>query len=787
MISVSQARLPPKPFDWHLPRFMLVVTTLFTLGVGLVTFSHLLNRPYIGYTFHPQSGEVIKVAPNSPAEQAGVRLGDILTKIEGVPQAEAHSLYRDKRVGDTVRYEFLRSEKQITIDVLLARPPPSESANLLAIVLLGCAFWLLGITVFYSRQADIITSHFLLFCVCGAAAIWVLPLTLFRIEWAVQVIYITLLICGAAFFHFHLHFPRQAHLTQGLVWTVDLIGLGLLLLSILVGPQALNAWSDQAGLPPRLPGHLVRLYFIITVFFSLALLATGYRSGSGATRRKVRLVVFGTLIGFTPLLLLLISEVLGGVGLPYYLTLIGLVAMPLAYCLSLNYSDLMVVESRLFRALVYLTGGLLLLATYLGLVTLGSWFFTGQSVAPLIGALSSLIVAVSFSPVQQGVQRALNRLFYGKGYDYLGVLADSLRTMSLKLDEQEIMAVLTERIPTAMGASQACLWIVENEKLSWRGSTFGIKPERESVPLDEVPISANEHLKAAPALDWLPDNSRWLVPLVLSGELQGLWVVSSRHAPHDESFTPVDLQLMKAVAREAALVIKVINLVDDLRAELERSEADRQELRQAYTRLVEVREAEQKRIARELHDEVIQTVYGFTLFIQRARQQARLKKTEELGQQLAELQRQTVEISRTTRRICHDLRPDALKQLGLSGALRSLAKKSANRGELDVKTVINPPNIHLNEETSIALYRIVQESLNNVIKHAQANLVTVHLSVTDVAIKLMIEDDGIGFDPASVEGKRLGLIGIRERVRALDGTLTIDSQIGKGTTLRVQI
>ena len=329
-----------------------------------------------------------------------------------------------------------------------------------------------------------------------------------------------------------------------------------------------------------------RLYFIITLLFSkvgrlarMALLATGYRSRSGTTRRKVRLVVFGVLIGLTPLLLHLISEVLGGVGWPYYLTLIGLVAMLLAYCLSLNYEDL-------------------------------------------------------------------------------------------------------------IEAGKAC---------------------------DQI------------------------------------------------------------------------NLVSDLQAQLERSEADRQELRQAYARLLEVREAEQKRIVRELYDEVIQTVYGFTLFIQRARQQVSVGKTEELGLQLADLQRQTVEISRTACRICHDLRPDALRQLGLSGVLRSLAKKTANRGELDVKTVINPPNIRLNEETSIALYRIVQESLNNVIKHAQANLVTVHLSVTDVATKLMIEDDGIGFDPASVEGKRLGLIGIRERVRALDGTLTIHSQIGKGTTLRVQI
>lgn len=222
-----------------------------------------------------------------------------------------------------------------------------------------------------------------------------------------------------------------------------------------------------------------------------------------------------------------------------------------------------------------------------------------------------------------------------------------------------------------------------------------------------------------------------------------------------------------------------------------RAEAERLELQR---RLAQSQEEVQRRIARELHDQVGQTVTGLSLGLKGLE---RTLPEGDLRGQVRWLQRLAGEIGRDIHRAAADLRPVALDDLGLPKALLAYCSTWSERYGLTVDVQVIGGEGHdgrrLPMEIETVLYRVVQEALTNVLKHAEARNVSVVLERKDGVARLIVEDDGRGFDPDTPpradarDGPRLGLLGIRERVSLLGGTLTVESAPGAGTTLFVQV
>jgi signal transduction histidine kinase len=223
-----------------------------------------------------------------------------------------------------------------------------------------------------------------------------------------------------------------------------------------------------------------------------------------------------------------------------------------------------------------------------------------------------------------------------------------------------------------------------------------------------------------------------------------------------------------------------------------RAEAERLEL---LRRLAQAQEEVQRRIARELHDQVGQTVTGLSLGLKGLE---RMLAEEGQRQQVRWLQGLTGEIGRDIHRAAADLRPTALDDLGLHEALLAYCSAWSERCGIavDVQAIGSGDDDRrrLPMEIETVLYRIVQEALTNVLKHAGARNVSVVLERKDGVTRLIVEDDGRGFDPDALphadarEGRRhLGLLGIRERLSLVGGTLTVESAPGAGTTLFVQV
>jgi len=219
------------------------------------------------------------------------------------------------------------------------------------------------------------------------------------------------------------------------------------------------------------------------------------------------------------------------------------------------------------------------------------------------------------------------------------------------------------------------------------------------------------------------------------------------------------------------------------------TEARRNEemLRALTHRVVQVQETERGRVALELHDDITQLLVA-VLFRSQALADKLSARDGPAKKEAMKLREMLGQAAKEVERISRNLRPSVLDQLGLVAVLRDTSTEFAHRTGVPVKLACVQLIARLPADTELALYRILQEALKNVEKHAHARQVTVHLTKQGSFVQLAITDDGIGFDHrARRKGKGLGMLGMRERATYVGGTLKIKSARRAGTEIEVLI
>jgi signal transduction histidine kinase len=208
------------------------------------------------------------------------------------------------------------------------------------------------------------------------------------------------------------------------------------------------------------------------------------------------------------------------------------------------------------------------------------------------------------------------------------------------------------------------------------------------------------------------------------------------------------------------------------------------DLRRLTDHLVRAREDERAHISRELHDELGQELTALGLGLALTRQRFD-RDPKSISGNLADLDALLQRTRATTRALVTELRPRMLDELGLAAALEWLARQTEQRANIPCKLTIDAP-ADLPHDTSIVAFRIVQEALTNVARHAKATSAAVEVSARDGELTLSVSDDGVGL-PATGNTSGFGLIGIRERVFTLSGRLDLSSRPGAGTRLTVSL
>ena len=223
--------------------------------------------------------------------------------------------------------------------------------------------------------------------------------------------------------------------------------------------------------------------------------------------------------------------------------------------------------------------------------------------------------------------------------------------------------------------------------------------------------------------------------------------------------------------------------------EAQQRESQRGEL---FGHVVAAQEAERQRIARDLHDETGQALTAIGLGLRGLSTTIRHGDTDHATNTLRNLELMAANSLTELQRLIADLRPSHIDDLGLPAALRWYAGEVAERTGLEIMVDINGPERAVDGSIKIVLFRIVQETLNNIIKHADANQVNIQLGFEMEYIRLRVRDDGRGFNPQESAHKKqgrvsLGLIGMQERANLLDGTFALSSVPGRGTQVEVKV
>jgi signal transduction histidine kinase len=257
------------------------------------------------------------------------------------------------------------------------------------------------------------------------------------------------------------------------------------------------------------------------------------------------------------------------------------------------------------------------------------------------------------------------------------------------------------------------------------------------------------------------------VPLLAREEAIGV-VIAHDKLGADARFADSDLRLAEQFAARAATAVDL----------------SRRVARDSLRRVVAGQELERQRLARELHDETGQALTSILLGLKAVEEARDAAEMHSAAEGLREL---VVATLREVRRLAVELRPKALDDFGLVAALERLVQTFSEATTIGVELETTLGEERLPPEVETTLYRIVQEALTNIVKHARARRVSILLMRREGTAMAVIEDDGEGFDPGAVQEDGLGLLGIRERVELLEGRLRVESSPGSGTTLAVEV
>ena len=399
-----------------------------------------------------------------------------------------------------------------------------------------------------------------------------------------------------------------------------------------------------------------------------------------------------------------------------------------------------------------------------------------------IVALTSLILAAATIERRKATDALRQRV------EDLATLNDSSKTFLDSFEITSIFKSICQLAVTRLGLDVA--WIETGEEASTIPTTvYGIAPGlilglkvqwQDNDPLQDAPHPIVKTLDGNPPSAKLVEasyQSYALFPLLFSNRLIGTLRLLSKRK---DFFTEDNQVLMQSYANLAAVAIQNSLLLDEVRR-------NNRQLHGLSQRLMKAQEEERLNLSRELHDESGQLLTALT--VQLGLLDRSVDQPGALRQRIDELKRTASTIQNNLHELAVNLRPASLDHLGLVTTLRQYIAEFNRQYDIPVDfEAVGMEGRRLAIEMETALFRIIQESLTNIILHAQATRVDVLLGLHNKHVVTIVEDDGIGFlDSSPSLEDHLGLFGMRERIEMLGGTFTIESSPGKGTTVKAEV
>jgi two-component system sensor histidine kinase ComP len=784
------------PPERSYPKILTIFTStgfqvVFTLlALGLTLFYNLAYYAYVPLTGvwldyadqQRDSAVVFSLDRGGPGERAGLQVGDRILTIDGRAITNLNvPVHQPKKPGEVELYVIERRSQILTIPVVVGNylEQPGSLADILPVQLLSLVVCLFGlILLFFSAPSDVrarlISIGWVLAGVVLAATgpgysgcIWLAP----------QVAMLTFAVATFVTLSAHLYFPLASFSDRTRNWMIwMLFYLSMVLMLGYLSQQIWFAFHHQNP-ASSLTEQAITSIFYASLLASIGLLLKNrFFVKDRDIKRQTSLIFLGTLVGFMPFLLfsalptLLFGRGSANIILPSTVSILSLIFLPISYGYVVYQRRLLKIDFFINRALV-----LFLLV----LITLFVSFMVLSGIAALMhlptrmaiaGSLLCVLIALPSASLRKRIQVQVDHALYGGYYDYTTVTSDLSKRLAQTIDRSAFITLLTCELPEKMKITRAELMLLSDDHLKIQGSTLENISLRLEDEICEILRVGQEPLLAQGVWDlthpelveyWRPFFwVRLFLPIVYGEILYGLLLLGERAS--GDIYSNQDLQILNTVGQQAALTIANIVLVETLRG--------------LAQQLVRADEEQRKKVARDLHDSVLQDLFFVKQRLARSDPEA-----ASFIDHSIHMLRQTIKAQRTS-----------LLDRGLSLALQDLV---AVMGQLANGTLSIVWRSHLDgeivlsDEKATSLYRIVQESLSNVLKHSQAEMAVVSARKIGSYLEIQVEDDGIGiqaWDQAGI-GQHYGLLGMKERAAMIGAEMNVTSLPGAGTKVLVRL
>lgn len=519
--------------------------------------------------------------------------------------------------------------------------------------------------------------------------------------------------------------------------------------SIMDLPETRNPLFVPAfpALDDLLPG-IDTWYWVLILPAAVAMVALRYRRAELTQRRQIRWLVLGLALGTLSSL----PFAFGGVWLGGVLGTAGLVATTACILVALLDEGLLDVDVLIRESLVYGTLWLLIAGVYVGAAAaLG---LAASSQLPVSLAIAVTIAAtLVFEPARRRLERTARRWVFGERishYDVVTRFGDALEETG---DLDEALPKLADTVRHGLG-------------LRWARVRLDPPVDRPDLPLPEGRAGQGE-------------DPELVVPLARAGEVVGaIECGPKRQGP----FTEADRRLVATLAGQAATAAHNLRLRAEQTEHLSEISRRTAEVTASRARVVRVQDAERRRLQRDLHDGVQQSVAALSTRLGLARNQLR-RSDEQAADTLAELQSDVLRLLDQLRDLAHRIRPAVLNDRGLLEAVEAQAARLPLPVLIDAGQELR--GARFPDHIEDAAWFGIAEALTNTLKHAAAEHVVVALARQNSHLQVQVRDDGRGFDPACSAG--FGLTALADRMAVLGGRLTLDSRLGSGTRVHMDI
>ena len=665
-------------------------------------------------------------------------------------------------------------------------------------------YWLVGTVSWQQRHRASSTAFFLLGTTVLAAGF----LSSNEIRVFANLFYVSLAVFSPLLLQFHLALlnrPLRA------IEKYSLLAFYLAAI-VLAAPFFFIAVDTYAQAP--IFSLSVRLLFMISAFWTCLLLVNGYNSyASLASRRRIRMVAFGSLFGFAPLVLLsVLPQTFRIAHVDFNATFPGLLTIPMVYGYVTFRARIPLSEIRFRQLWLYY----LLFTTLLSLYTLVAGLMRLLIVQPAwvyTGGVSAILVMILFIPLRNLLNRLVMWIFYGNETDYAQAIHYLEERLSGVIERDKLRSLILEELVAAVRPARGVLFLLHPDgTFHWSGAGGAENElvEHGSIPTQgwlasylaqmSRPVETNQLLAAAVGQPLSAEETRLLqtphavlwLPMVSGGRLYGLLLFGYRAG--DDRFTEEDQRLLGRIMHQAGAAIRNVMMAEDLRA-------GQDELALANQKMILSQEQERRRLARELHDDTVQQLLGLSFRLSGIRKRALkaagdtlVAPTHRLTDDLELARRDLLDVVSQLRGMIGELRPAGLDELGLrvaiEGYIGQLSKQSENQDCLPVVDVqVDEAIPFLSDALSICLFRTAQEGLRNAFQHARSTHIRLCLERKDSSLVLTLQDNGQGFQPPErlselTQTNHYGLVGIWERVLAAGGEFQVTSSPGAGTCLQ---